>query len=123
MMATNYKSSLNIDSRVLPGVTYVVERMSFGRRLELMRTVRDAAIKLEFHAAAGDSDKMKASVLSAEVDRIYVRWGLRQVIGLMIDDQPATPEMLAMDGPEELFLEALAAVKRECGLSDPEKKT
>ena len=36
--------------------------------------------------------------------------------------QPATAESLIESGPEELFKEALAAVKAECGLSENERK-
>jgi len=122
-MAVRYESVIRVESRVSPGVSYVVERMSFGRRIELMRAVREAAVKLEFHAAGDGADKMTASLLSAEVDRIYLRWGLREVSGLLIEGEPATPETLATAGPENLFLEALASVKHECALSDAEKKT
>ena len=34
----------------------------------------------------------------------------------------AGPELLAEAGPEELFREALAAVRRETGLSEEERK-
>ena len=41
---------------------------------------------------------------------------------LELDGVPATPESLAAVGPEELFREAIAAVKAECGLTDAERK-
>jgi hypothetical protein len=120
----NYESAVRTESQKCPGVSYVVERMSFGRRLELMKSVRDAAAKLEFYEASlSDADKMNASILSAEVDKIYVRWGLREVDGLLIDGERATPETLSTSGPEDLFREALTAVKQQCGLSEAEKKT
>jgi len=42
--------------------------------------------------------------------------------GLELDGSPATPASLASDGPEDLFREALAAVKAECGLTEEERK-
>jgi hypothetical protein len=122
-MSASYASSARIDSTLFEGVTFVVDRMSFGRRLELMKAVREVSAKFEFHAAARDEDKMKVGLLAAEVDRIYVRWGLREIEGILIDGEAATPQTLSALGPEELFLEALAAVKSVCGLSDTEKKT
>jgi hypothetical protein len=124
MSTVNYESTVRTESQKCPEVSYVVERMSFGRRLELMKSVRDAAAKLEFYEASlSDADKMNASILSAEVDKIYVRWGLREVDGLLIDGERATPETLSTSGPEDLFREALTAVKQQCGLSEAEKKT
>ena len=38
-------------------------------------------------------------------------WGLAEVGGLELDGAPATPESLVLRGPEELFREALVAVK------------
>jgi hypothetical protein len=49
-------------------------------------------------------------------------WGLEEIHGLELDGQPATAESLIERGPEELFVEALAAVKSECGLSENERK-
>jgi hypothetical protein len=119
----NYESVLRVDSKFCPGVVYTVARLSFGRRLELMRDVRELATKLEFHRAGQtEADHMDASLLSAEIDRLYVRWGLREIEGLAIDEERATPDSLAAAGPEELFIEALLAVKEQCGLTDPERK-
>jgi hypothetical protein len=97
--------------------------MSFARRIDLMKTVRQAARALEFQRAGKEEDSMLSAILSAEIDRSYVAWGLREVEGLLLDGEKATPETLATRGPEALFLEALEAVKQECGLTDAEKKT
>ena len=107
-----------------PGVEFVIARMTFGRRIELMRHVRDLAARLEYFEAGRDAKNgMEASLLGAEIDRLYIRWGLEEVRGLEIDlGVPATADSLAESGPEELFLEALAAVKAECGLTENERK-
>jgi hypothetical protein len=97
--------------------------MSFGRRLELMKRVRDLAVRAEFFEAGCDEkNKMESSLLGAEIDRLYVEWGLESVRGLELDGVPATPLLLIERGPEELFREALKAVKFECGLSEQERK-
>ncbi len=118
-----YESSVAIQSSAQPGVVYQIALMSFGRRLELVRRIRDLAPKIEFLEASGNErDEVDARLLTAEVDRLYLLWGLRAVSGLEIDGQCATPELLAEAGPEALFREALAAVKETCGLSEEERK-
>ena len=118
-----YTSVETIDSTVTSGVNYTIAKMSFGRRVELMRRIRELAARREF-VEAGDApdEKMEAALLASEIDRIYLLWGLKEVSGLELDGLPATPESLAAIGPEELYREALAAVKQQCGLSEAERK-
>ena len=105
------------------GVEFVIARMTFGRRIELMRRVRDLATRLEYFEAGRDAKNgMEASLLGAEIDRLYLRWGVEEIRGLELDGFPATIDALIDRGPEELFIEALAAVKRECGLDENERK-
>ena len=100
-----------------------MQKMSFGRRIELTRRIRELADGVEF-LGAGESakEKLDASLLTAEIERAYVLWGLTEVGGLELDGTPATPESLVSRGPEELFREAVEAVKAECGLSEEERK-
>jgi len=86
---TNWNSRKVVASKERPGVEFVIARMTFGRRIELMREVRE---------------------------------GLEEIRGLELDGVPATAESLIESGPEELFLEALTAVKAECGLLENERK-
>ncbi len=119
-----YESEEIVESAAFPGARLVVRRMSFGRRLELTRRIHELASKLAF-LAAGDraqSDEAETALVAAEIDREYLRWGLARVEGLEIDGEPATPESLIDAGPEELFREALRAVRRESGLSETERK-
>jgi hypothetical protein len=119
----DYTSYETIDSQLAPGVTYTVAKMSFGRRVDLTRRIREVALRKEFLDAGGTPDeKMQAALLASEIDRLYLLWGLKEVAGLELDGVPATPESLAASGPEELFREALAAVKSQCGLSEAERK-
>jgi hypothetical protein len=106
-----------------PGVEFVIARMTFGRRVELMRSVRDLAARLEFFEAGRDAkNEMEASLLAAEIDRLYLLWGLEEVRGLELDGSPATAELLIERGPEQLFHEALEEVKSECRLGENERK-
>jgi hypothetical protein len=120
---TNWNSRKVVVSEERPGVEFVIARMTFGRRIELMREVRDLAARLEyFEAGQNAKNGMEASLLGAEIDRLYIRWGLEEIRGLELDGVPATAESLIESGPEELFLEALTAVKAECGLLENERK-
>jgi hypothetical protein len=123
LLTSVWESRKVIASAARPGVEFVIARMTFGRRIELMRHVRDLAARLEYFEAGRDAKNgMEASLLGAEIDRLYIRWGLGEIRGLEIDGVPATAESLIESGPEELFLEALAAVIAECGLVENERK-
>jgi hypothetical protein len=67
-------------------VSYTVAKMSFGRRVELTRRIRELAARREF-VEAGDTpnEKMEAALLASEIDRIYLLWGLKEVTGLELD--------------------------------------
>jgi hypothetical protein len=104
-------------------VRYRIAAMSFARRVELMTRVRDLALRMEFLTAGEDAaQKMEGALVRAEIDRVYVEWGLRGVEGLVVDGRKADPALLAEAGPEELFREALAAVRAQTGLSEEERK-
>jgi hypothetical protein len=121
--AGKYSSETLVKSQAVPGVTFAIAKMSFGRRVELMRRVRELARQAEFMAAGTEAgDKMDAALLQAEIDRTYVLWGVRSVTGLTVDGAAAGPELLAEAGPEQVFREALAAVRKETGLSEEERK-
>jgi hypothetical protein len=119
----SYESLAVVESQVASGVKFTVAKMSFGRRTELMRQVRELARRMEFLEAGKDSgEKMDAALLRVEIDRLYVRWGLRTISGLELDGVEATPESLAEAGPEALFREAVAVVRAQTGLTAEERK-
>ena len=118
-----YESVVEIESRVAPGVVFVIRRMSYGRRADLMRQIRELARRHEFlEASDKPGDKMDAALLEAEINRTYVTWAVRSILGLMMDGTEATPELLADIGPEDLFREALEAVRAQTGLTEAERK-
>jgi hypothetical protein len=118
-----YESVTTVESKASPGVTFSILRMSFGRRVELMRRIRELARRMEFLEAGKEpGDKMDAAMLQAEIDRLFVGWGVRSVAGLQLDGVEATPDALVEAGPEDLFREALAAVRAETGLDADQRK-
>ena len=118
-----YESIITIDSKSARGVRFAIHRMSFGRRLDLSRRIRELSRKAAFLAAGSDmQEKIEANILAQEIDAMYFRWGLLRVEGLIIDGQPATTERLLEEGPEELTREVVTAIKGQCGLSEEEVK-
>jgi hypothetical protein len=119
----DYQSAITIESKSFPGVAFTILRMSFGRRIELIRRVREAAARVEFLEAGSDPrEKIEAALLGSEIDRLYLLWGLAKIEGLTVDGEPATTESLAAAGPEALAREIVAAIKAESGLSEDERK-
>ena len=122
-LAEAYLSYTEHVSEVVPGVRYRIARMSFGRRLELVRRVRDFAQRIEFLEAGVElEDRFESSVLGAEIDRLYLEWGLLAVEGLTIDGERATPASLIEKGPEGLAREIVGLIRTECHLTEDERK-
>src|SRR5581483_11235050 len=91
-----YHSFASVESKTIPGVRFTILRMSFGRRMELMRRIRELARRIEFLSASQDpKEQMDAALAAGEVDKVYLLWGLQEVSGLELDGLPATPELLA----------------------------
>jgi hypothetical protein len=121
--ASHYESVLSIDSSAAPGVRFTIHRVSFGRRMELSRRVRDLSRKAQFLEAGTElHEKIEANILAQEIDAMYLRWGLVTIEGLTIDGAPATTERLFEHGPEELVREVVSSIKIQCGLSEAERK-
>lgn len=119
----NYDSIVVCESETLPGVTYAIRRMSFARRLILLRRLRDLAAEVEFrNGGESAGDGAEARLLEAEIHRTYLEWGVESVGGLVLDGEPATVSGLIERGPEALCREISACVQRECFLNDDERK-
>lgn len=118
-----YRSSFQVASQRAPDVTYTIRRVSFGRRLELLKKIRGLSGKLEFlRAGMNTPEKMEAAEIEREVEAIYIQWGLEAVDGLVIDGAPAVPSSLLESGPEEMVQEVLEHLKEQIGLTDDERK-
>jgi hypothetical protein len=119
----SYESTAWFDAGSRPGVRFSVARISFGRRIELARKIREIGRRMEFLEASSDArEKLEATVLSAEIDRAYLEWGLTGIEGLEIDGSAATPAAVIEAGPMDLANEILARIKGECGLTEDERK-
>src|SRR5262252_8272482 len=90
-----YESSLWYEAESRAGVRYQIARVSFGRRIELARRIREIGRKMEYLDAGSDvREKLEATVLAAEIERAYLEWGLIALEGLTIDGVEATPQLL-----------------------------
>jgi hypothetical protein len=118
-----YESVVKMRSKMMPGITFEIKRVSFGRRMELARRVREISQRAEFLEAGGQlQEKIEASLLRQEIEATYLQWGLSRLDGLTIDGEPANAERLIEKGPEELTREIVTAIKGQCGLSEEERK-
>ncbi|MBI4904152.1 MAG: hypothetical protein HY820_10985 [Acidobacteria bacterium] len=105
------------------GVSVRLRKMTFGRRLELLRRVGDLTKRAAcLDAGAGDAERISAAYERQVADRAVLEWAIQEVTGLRIDGQEATPELLIECGPEEVTAEILGVVQRQLGLSDEERK-
>lgn len=119
----DYESVIWMVSEAAPGVRFSIQRVSFGRRLELSRKIREISRKAEFLQASTElHERIEANILAQEIDAMYLKWGLAGIEGLTIDGEPPSAEMLLEKGPEELAREVVAAIKAQCGLTDAERK-
>jgi hypothetical protein len=121
--ALHYQSVVSIDSKAAPGVRFAIQRISFGRRMELSRRVREISRKAEFLEASTElHEKIEANILAQEIDAMYLQWGLVSLDGFIIDGEPATAAHLLEKGPEDLAREIVGAIKEQCGLNEAERK-
>jgi hypothetical protein len=119
----SYESVVIVRSKAMPAVTFVINRISFGRRMELSRRAREISRKAEFLQAGSKlEEKIEASILAQEIDAMYLAWGLVSIAGLTIDGEAATAERMLEKGPDEVTREIVGAIKEQCGLSEAERK-
>src|SRR5258705_10673022 len=81
-----YESVITTESTAMPGVVFVINRISFGRRMELSRVVREISKKAEFLEAGTElQERIEAGIRSNEGGAMDFGWGLGSVDGLTID--------------------------------------
>ena len=119
----DHESTKTVQSSICKDVRFTIARMTFGRRVDLMRRVRQLSSRHEFETAGSRiEDRLQASLTCAAIDELYLSWGLIGIEGLAIDGRPASTETLLLCGPEALCHEILQAIKHECALSEEERK-
>ncbi len=118
-----YESTITRSSETIAGASFTIRRMSYGRRMALLRRLRETGRNLEYlDAGEALTEKVEANLAGAEIDAEYLRWGLESISGLTIDGEQATAEILLDRGPETLAREIIGAIRAECGLSKDERK-
>lgn len=118
-----YETTIKVKSKVIGGVTFRVRRVSYGGRLELLRSVRNLAAKLEFHQGSDKaSDQLEVEILNREICMFYLRWGLVDVEGLTVDGRRCSVEDLINAGPEQLAWEIVTAIQSQLKLSQADEK-
>lgn len=118
-----YRSEEVHQSTRFPGVTFRVKRPSLGERMNLVSLVREQTRKQEFLSASEESEQQLSAVLmDLQVQTCYLRWGLIEISGLMIDGELADPDLLLSRGPEDLVDEVLVAIRNGLGLTEEERK-
>lgn len=119
----DYSSIITFDSATQPGVSFTIAKVSLARRLELTRTIRSLLRELEYEAAGKSvTARLSAAEMALAIERAYIAWGLIRVDGLLIDGVEATPKSIVEFAPEPLCREIATAIRKQCYLSDAERK-
>lgn len=143
----NFVSTSREESKTFPGVFYTLYKMSEARRAQLRLLIAEPTSRIRLllremgnledkHPVTDEnpnrpeevvdeliklSDKME-QISSDEIDPRWLKWGLKKIEGIEIDDQPATPDSLTSDGPPALFREIVDRIKRLAQLNGDEEK-
>jgi len=88
----------------------------------LTKRIRELTLRYEFLKAGDSADQLEASLSEMLVQRLLLEWGLVAIVGLTVDGEAGTARILIEKGPEVLAEEILAAVRKEIGLSEDERK-
>lgn len=121
--AIEWASALWRDSERVPGVRFKTVKMTLARRRDLTSRVRAMLNQARFHAVSGEAEEqMDASLLAVDTDRMLLDWGLLEIEGLRIDGEAASVRGLIEAGPEELCREIAEQIRRDCQLTEQERK-
>jgi signal recognition particle subunit SEC65 len=139
-----FQTTIRKESQKYPGVFYTLKKMSEGRRVALRLLIAEPTAEIRSilremrhieeqypdfkerpeHATQQMfdlADRMDGITIS-KIDPFWLRWGLKELEGLEIDDQPADAELLISDGPPGLFEEIVEAIKVLAQLNGEEEK-
>lgn len=118
-----HESTVAIEAEGYPGVRLRIRRPTYAGRLELLKQVQELSRRLDFHRAGESAQSaIDAAVVEKELELAYLRWGLVELEGLVVDGTPADVELAIARGPELLLRQALDAIKKQLGLTEDERK-
>lgn len=117
-----YASLLWRESATVAGVRFATRKMSLGQRIDLTKQVRELTLRHDFLRAGDAMDNLEAVLGDLLSRRLYIEWGLAHIEGLTIDGAKATPELLILNGPEELAGEIANSIISDLHLSEEERK-
>lgn len=142
----NYVTTISNESKVFPGVTYVLNKMSEARRAQLRLRISEPTSRIrnllremanleDRNPSTAEnprseevnnellmlSDKME-QISSDEINPQWLEWGLKSIDGIDIDGVPATLKTLLTEGPPALFQEIVNEIKRVAQLNGDEEK-
>lgn len=138
MTPHKHETTRRIHSEAFPGVTFLLRKMTEGRRMELRRIISEPNLRVReilreqdaiYKTEENNQDTLKWMTLQDELDGLmlekinpaWVLWGVKQIEGLEVDGRPLSVEDWS-DWPSALFDEVLSAVKAEAELNGAERK-
>ncbi len=137
-MAHKYDTTNRKESEILPGVSFLLRRMTEGRRIELRKKLGPTNAKIRellreqgklLEAPEDAQDHNRILELQDEFDGLMLEvvnpttllWGVKQIEGLEVDGKVLTLEDW-LEWPSALFREILNAVNAEAELNGNEIK-
>ncbi len=83
----NYESQLTLESKTRPGTAFTIKRMSFARRLELTKSLRELLSRIEFLEAGkkrlvGDTSREATAPEVTDLRKENTR--LKQLVAEMV---------------------------------------
>ena len=130
----DYVSTQTIQSSFSEDISFVLNKMSEGRRISLRLKLAGMTNRLrelmeQANQAVGTENVAQASMLFDQVKEVvddqitpeWVRWGLVSIHGLRIDGEAATVESMIAKGPRSLYNEIVLAIKAEAGITEEER--
>jgi hypothetical protein len=118
-----YITNFDHHSQNFPGVTCRIEKITFEKRLALLKEIRELARQYEFSAAGVSvGDRYEAAVIQHEINQRYWHYFVSAVSGLSIDGDEATAASVWSCGPDGLVQEVLEVIASQVFLSADEAK-
>jgi hypothetical protein len=137
-MSYNHETIRKRESETCPGVTFFLQKMTEGRRLDIRHRIAEpnrrvlALLKEQTEIEKVDEaarDVHRYMELQEEFDSLmlekinpeWIKWGVKKIDGLEADGKPLGVDDY-LEWPSMLFSEVLDAVKSEAELNGAEKK-